>query len=158
MSGQAAIRLRPHHLLCALGFEGKGYSDSFTANMARLVVRLNASGGAAEVMIAPAADDICAPCPRRRGSGCTEQDRINTLDARHAAALALEPGARLTWGAAQDRIRERVAPGSLGTLCTGCQWLELGACERALARLHASGAGQDLADLVADEGVEPSRP
>lgn len=162
MSGQAPIRLRPHHLLCALGFEGKGYSDGFTTNMGALVARLNASGGATEVVIAPAADDICAPCPHRRGTGCTEQGRIDTLDARHAAALALEPGARLSWSAAQARIRERVAPGALARLCAGCQWLDMGACERALARLHgmapAEAQAADANAVVADEGVEPSRP
>lgn len=27
------VRYRPHHFLCSLGYEGKGYSEAFTDNM-----------------------------------------------------------------------------------------------------------------------------
>ncbi len=134
-----SLSFRPHHFLCALGFAGKGYSDVFTANMARIVDRtLRAPGGAETVIAVTArADDICAPCPKRRGQGCASQARIDGLDARHADALGLRPGDRLTWGAARARMRAHVPPGALARLCAGCQWLELGLCEAALARLHA---------------------
>ena len=64
------VRYRPHHFLCSLGFEGKGYSEAFTANMAAIVMgRLRAAGGDATLIeVTPATDDICAPCPKRRGS------------------------------------------------------------------------------------------
>mgnify|MGYP003549100712 CR=1 FL=1 len=40
------VRYRPHHFLCSLGFQGKGYSDGFTANMSAIVMgRLRADGG-----------------------------------------------------------------------------------------------------------------
>ena len=134
------LRFRPHHFLCATGFAGRGYSDGFTANMHRIVAdTLRAAGGAATVIeVVGAADDICAPCPRRRGALCEAQAKIEAIDARHAMALGLRAGDRLTWGAAQARIRARVAPGDLATLCAGCQWLSAGLCEAALARLHAA--------------------
>ena len=84
-----------------------------------------------------ATDDICAPCPKRRGALCTSQDKIAALDAAHAEALHLTPGDRLTWGEAQARIRANVPPGSLKTLCQGCEWEPYGMCEEALAGLHA---------------------
>lgn len=140
----APLHLRPHHILCAIGFEGKGYSDDFTANMARLVAQLRAPGGDGQmIQIAPAADDICGPCPLRRGALCASQAKINRLDADHSAALGIAPGETLSWGAAQERARAKVAPGDLARLCAGCQWLELGICERALARLHEKGAAPD---------------
>ena len=142
MSGQGAtpLRYRPHHFLCSLGFEGKGYSDAFTANMAAIVIgRLRAADGDETLIeVTPATDDICAPCPKRCGTECATQDRIATLDAAHAAALNLAPGDRLTWGQAQDRIRAAVPSGSLKTLCQGCEWEPCGMCEAALARLHAT--------------------
>lgn len=132
------VRFRPHHFLCALGFQGKGYSERFTANMTTIVDgQLRAEGGEATVIqVVGAADDICAPCPKRRGRLCTTQDKIKTLDRAHAAALKLSPHERLTWGEAKDRIRQNVAPGSLKTLCAGCEWEPYGMCEEALARLH----------------------
>lgn len=134
----APIRFRPHHFLCALGFQGKGYSDDFTRNMFQIVVhRLRGENGDAEIIeLTSFADDICGPCPKRRGQLCTNQASVAALDRRHAAALRLTPSERLSWGEAQKRIRDHVPPGSLATLCAGCSWLELGLCEAALARLH----------------------
>lgn len=132
------IQFRPHHFLCALGFQGKGYSDLFTANMAEIVERLRAAGGdLLEIEVTLQADHICTPCPHRRGTGCAKSEQIARLDARHAAALDLEDGQRLSWGEAQARIRRNVPAGALPELCAGCQWLELGLCERALSALHA---------------------
>lgn len=136
----APLSFRPHHFLCALGFRGKGYSDRFTANMTRLVSDgLHADDGdETMIRVVGATDDICAPCPKRRGTLCTSQARIAALDAAHAHALALHPGDTLTWGQAKARIRMHVQPGALESLCAGCQWLPLGLCESALTELHAS--------------------
>ena len=138
MSARHPVRYRPHHFLCSLGFEGKGYSDTFTSNMTAIVMgRLRAEGGdATEIEVVGAADDICAPCPKRQGEGCEAQARIDRLDAAHAYALNLAPGDRLSWGEAKARIRASVPTGSLRRLCAGCEWEPLGLCEAALARLH----------------------
>lgn len=132
------LRFRPHHFLCALGYQGKGYSADFTANMSAIVIdRLRAPGGdEIPIRVTGHADDICTPCPKRRGNLCTNQTAIATLDRAHAAALDLRPREVLTWGQAKARIRDKVAPGSLPRICEGCQWLDLGLCETALARLH----------------------
>lgn len=135
------IPFRPHHFLCALGFQGKGYSDRFTTNMAGIVHRLRGPGGG-DVMLRVTiqADAICAPCPHKRGTGCAKAATITALDNRHAAALGLADGDRLTWNQAQARIRANVQPGDLATLCAGCAWLDLGLCEGALARLHSDSS------------------
>ena len=132
------VTFRPHHFLCSLGFQGRGYSDGFTANMARIVdgTLRQAGGDDTVIEVTGATDDICAPCPKRRETLCTEQEKIAALDARHARALGLFVGSRLSWGEAKRRIVKRVPPGSLQNLCQGCQWLELGLCEKALAELH----------------------
>ncbi len=132
------IRFRPHHFLCAIGYEGKGYSDRFTENMTGIVMgRLRAEGGEDTPMqVVGFTDDICGPCPKRRGRLCTDQKSISQLDRAHAAALKFKPHEELSWGEALARIRKHVKPGDLATLCQGCQWLELGLCEAALKRLH----------------------
>ncbi len=134
----APIRYRPHHFLCSLGFEGKGYSPEFAANMTAIVMgQLRAKGGDDTLIeVVPATDDICTPCPKRRGTLCTKQTKIDRLDTAHAAALGLTAGDRLTWGDAQARIRANVQPGDLSTLCKGCSWQVFGMCEAALQRLH----------------------
>ncbi|MBN2759138.1 MAG: DUF1284 domain-containing protein [Rhodobacteraceae bacterium] len=132
------IRFRPHHFLCALGFQGKGYSDKFTANMAEIVDRLRGPGGENVMLhVTHQADAICGPCPHKRGVGCVKDTQITGLDNRHATILGLSDGECLTWNEAQARIRAQVMPGDLTSLCAGCAWLDLGLCEDALARLHA---------------------
>lgn len=132
------VRFRPHHFLCALGFQGRGYTPAFTANMAAIVTgRLRAPGGDGTVIeVVAGLDAVCAPCPRNAGDACTHQPKIDRLDAAHAAALALAPGLRLTWGEARARIRDNVHPGHLAVICAGCEWHAFGMCEAALARLH----------------------
>lgn len=138
------IRYRPHHFLCSLGFEGKGYSDGFTANMHNLVVgQLRAPGGdAVEIEVTAITDDICAPCPKRRGRLCVDQGKITRLDRAHGEALDLAAGDRITWGAAQDRMAA-LEPEDLDRICAGCAWLEMGMCKAALARLKETRAALD---------------
>lgn len=132
------LQFRPHHFLCALGYRGAGYSDSFTANMTEIVtLGLKADGGDdTEIEVIGATDDICAPCPKRRGDLCTSQAKITALDLSHSKVLGVRPGDRLTWGQAKARIRSLVKPGDLTDICTGCQWLSLGYCEASLKDLH----------------------
>lgn len=137
------LRYRPHHFLCSLGFQGKGYSETFTANMSAIVMgRLRApSGDDTMIEVVGATDDICAPCPKRRDALCTVQPKIERLDAAHSLALSLSPGDRLTWGEAKARIRANVPAGSLVGLCAGCEWQPYGMCDAALEQLHENDKG-----------------
>ncbi|OOY12804.1 MAG: DUF1284 domain-containing protein [Rhodobacteraceae bacterium] len=132
------LKYRPHHFLCSLGFEGKGYSEDFTANMSAIVegTLRRADGVEVEIEVVGAADDICAPCPSRRGALCVAQDRIAQLDAAHGHALGIAPGDVLRWGEALERIAA-LPEGALEEICAGCQWLAGGMCAKALARLKA---------------------
>lgn len=134
------LQFRPHHFLCALGYRGEGYSDGFTANMTAVVTNgLKAEGGdATEIEVIGATDIICGPCPKRRGDLCTSQDKIARLDLQHSKVLGVRPGDRLTWGQAKARIKSLVKSGDLATVCSGCQWLDLGYCEESLRELHGA--------------------
>lgn len=132
------LTLRPHHILCAIGYQGKGYSDAFTANMTAVVTgRLRAPGGGREkITITTLADSLCAPCPHKRGSGCDNDQQIKQLDLRHASRLKLRHGDQMSWTEAKSRVLKFVPVGSLSELCKGCQWLDHGLCNAALQDLH----------------------
>ena len=87
-----------------------------------------------EVIFTSTADSICAPCPWRRGLGCEASERITGLDTRHAAALGIRPGQRMSWAEAQGRAISHVRPADLQRICAGCQWI--GLCQPALAQLR----------------------
>ncbi|MEL7184298.1 MAG: DUF1284 domain-containing protein [Pseudomonadota bacterium] len=131
-------------MLCALSFEGKGYDSAFVANMAHIVwgQLQSTNGSKTPVRITGQADSICAPCPRRRDMGCDVQDKIDTLDARHGAALGLAPGDQVTWGDCVDRVVAQVEPDDLDHLCQGCEWLDLGVCKAAVAQLLSDKKGR----------------
>ncbi len=121
-------------MLCAIGWQGRGYSPEFTENMDFLVRGRLRRNPLTEVIFTGTADSICAPCPSRRGIGCEAGERISGLDARHAAALGIRPGQRMSWAEAQGRAAARVRPADLQRICAGCQWI--GLCQPALARLR----------------------
>ncbi|APZ43196.1 DUF1284 domain-containing protein [Acidihalobacter ferrooxydans] len=138
MPAATPLRFRPHHFLCALGYQGKGYSTRFTANMSYIVyTRLrNAATADTPIEVVTVSDAICAPCPHRRGTGCERETKIAALDQRHAARLDLRDGQVIGWLEARQRIRERIAPDDLDTLCAGCEWLDAGMCKQAVAQLR----------------------
>ena len=133
------LRFRPHHFLCSLGYQGKGYSTQFTANMDDIVFgQLRASPGEDTLIeVVVISDDICTPCPHRREEKCDKPDKIAELDRRHAARLGLQAGQVIGWHEARERIRKRVAPQDLDIICEGCEWLEAGMCKQAVAKLRS---------------------
>ncbi|MGB3555318.1 MAG: DUF1284 domain-containing protein [Jannaschia sp.] len=140
-----SIRLRPHHVLCSIGFDGNGFDAAFTANMSHIVRgQLGGfDGRKVKVQITAEADSLCAACPHRRGMGCDLDLDIRSFDARHGAALGLKAGDRLDWGDCLSRAARRIVPEDLDTLCAGCRWLKTGKCKQALA------------DLIETEGDRP---
>tara|TARA_A100000171_G_scaffold52680_1_gene72346 strand:- start:1260 stop:1688 length:429 start_codon:yes stop_codon:yes gene_type:complete len=131
------VRFRPHHFLCANGFQGKGYSSSFVENFSAIVDRLRGpAGGEIPFVIVEETDDICHPCPHRRGKKCSKQILIDSLDKRHASVLDLKVGQKLTWGEAQQKIIKYVTDDIFQEICHGCFWQKEGMCLKALRNLR----------------------
>lgn len=128
------VRLRPHHVLCTVGFQGRGYSAEFVQNYTALKATLTPDTSVRVVM---QTDNICDACPHQRGDLCTKEAKIQRLDMRHTKALGLEKDAVYTWGVLLNRARQHIQPDDLDTLCKGCAWLPLGICKEALITLRA---------------------
>jgi hypothetical protein len=127
------ITFRPHHFMCALSFQGKGYSAAFVENFTEIMAQLQAErGDEIEIGITPHTDSICAPCPSKRGQFCAEQKKITTLDHAHAEILQLNDVNGLTWGEAKQRIATFMSLEKFHQACTGCEWKNLGICEKVL--------------------------
>jgi uncharacterized protein len=136
-------RFRPHHFLCTLGFQGKGYSLGFVANYQAIADRLRGPGGDAVLIeVVGDTDSICEPCPNRRGKACESQEKIDKLDGAHAKVLGIAPGDQLTWKEAKELIREKMTPQAFNQACAPCAWKALGMCESALnEHIREEGAG-----------------
>ncbi len=121
------IRLRPHHLLCALTFVGEGYSDAFVANFRAVLARVDA-GEPIEIVEGP--DDICAPLVAAGDAHCG-LERLHASDAdaladvRASDALREILAARALDVGRVARLREAFSAGSIRAACANCSWHDL---------------------------------
>ncbi len=131
------IKFRPHHFLCTVGFQGKGYSPEFVQNFSDIVSILNGpQGDTTEIEVTDITDSICAPCPLKREHLCVTQEKIQSLDNNHSATLNIKPGQNITWGDAKKRIVEKMTLSEFNHACAQCGWKSLGICEQALIALQ----------------------
>lgn len=131
------LSFRPHHFMCTLGFEGKGYSSGFVENYQAIADQLRGQGGDSVVItVASHTDSVCGACPHKQGDLCgSDQPKIEKLDNAHGIVLNLQPGDQLTWGEAKKRIATHVDEETFNRMCEGCGWKSLGVCLKALIDL-----------------------
>lgn len=146
------IQFRPHHFLCALCFQGRGYSPAFVANFQAMMDVLNSpTGDATPIDIVKHTDSICEPCPNRVEKICATEEKISILDNAHANALAIRSNEQITWGKAKQAIAEKISLETFHKICATCSWKSLGICENVLTefleKYHSSlrGAKGDAA-------------
>lgn len=127
------IHFRAHHFLCALCFQGKGYSPGFIKNFQAIMHRLKSKEGDDQpIQIVDRTDDICSPCPNRRHEICVDEEKIGVLDRAHANALQLKTNEILTWGEAKKRIADHLTLDVFHDICATCGWKPYGICENVL--------------------------
>jgi hypothetical protein len=129
------IKFRPHHFLCALCFQGKGYSPQFVDNFSAMMAILNAKEGEKiSIQVTKETDSICEPCPHRLGKMCQTEEKIAILDAAHANALGINDDEKITWGDAKKKIHDQVSLTTFHRICATCSWKKLGICESVLRK------------------------
>lgn len=69
--------LRPHHALCVLFFEGKGYSQAFIENMAAFV-----ADPSQLLRVAGGCDALCRACPNNVNDQCVDEAKVSLFDQR----------------------------------------------------------------------------
>ena len=131
------ISFRPHHFLCTLGFQGKGYSPGFIENFSQIAFRLKENENH-PIHVVDGEDSICSACPRQTNGICEIESEINALDKRHSQTLGLKNRDILTWKEAKNLLKKKMTFEAFHKACEGCQWKSLGLCEGALSELKLS--------------------
>ena len=141
--GEGPLRLRAHHLLCALGFRGLGYNDAFVENMCR-VVELLRSEPETKLRLIDTVDCICEACPHNVDQECRRGGKGEKAAQRDRAMLErlnFLPPAVITVGSAYDRVREKITPEMMSEeICMECEWETLGHCQEGLEKLKSDDA------------------
>lgn len=132
------MEIRGHHLLCLIGFRGRGYGPAFIERMVEAQAAL-VSGGEARLTLVDKADAVCSACPYQTEEACRQsagsEDRLRAKDRAVLELLGVAPGDRLSADTVMELLRNQAAGLDLGLLCSGCEWLSLGHCEEGLAAL-----------------------
>ncbi len=127
------INFRPHHFLCALCFQGRGYSSAFVAHFAAIMSLLHSpEGDNTHIHIVDHTDSICDPCPHRIGNACQTEEKIAVLDQAHANALDIKVNTTMTWGEAKNKIAQHLTLDKFHQMCATCSWKKWGICESRL--------------------------
>ena len=119
------VRIRPHHGMCLAYFEGKGYSEGFTAHMGR-ILNLLEQDKAALVRVVVDTDVICGECPNNQDSICKEKERVRCYDEAVLKACGLKEGQEIRFWEFAELVQEKIlASGRRSEICADCQWDEI---------------------------------
>jgi uncharacterized protein len=133
------ITLRPHHILCRLGFMGYGYSPAFINEMGRMV-KLLASKKVKTVVLRHGFDNICRVCPHHELE-CSPEHlgprglSAQTFDQRAQRALKLKTGHPYPLPEINQRIAA-LTPEEFNAICQGCEWHALKTCAEGHRKLR----------------------
>lgn len=117
------INLRAHHGMCLFFFQGKGYSDDFTKNMAEMKEILSANP---LIRLVAAADDICLACPNNHQGVCSSAGKVNVYDTAVLKFCGLSVGCELPFLEFQEIVREKILETHKRPhICGDCQWNDL---------------------------------
>lgn len=122
-------RIRPHHGMCLYFFEGKGYSDGFTAHMAEVKEWLLGKEEPATLVLVGETDEICSACPHNKGGRCEAAEKVDRYDAGVLKYTGLTVGQELSFLEFEQTVEEKILhPGYGKTICGDCQWRDI--CHR----------------------------
>ncbi|GKX27771.1 hypothetical protein SH1V18_02510 [Vallitalea longa] len=134
------MRIRGHHLICNLGYKGKGYDERFTSVMSNVMylIKMNPD---LNVRVIDDIDILCSACPNRKGEKyCTNKDteankRIKQMDHLVLDILDIQPYSLHNWTELQKKIALDFKLEHLNKLCKNCEWRQLGYCRQGLLDL-----------------------
>lgn len=134
------LKIRPHHLLCMLGFRGLGYSGEFISNMAKLVGKLR-SDSTFPIILVVGCDAICVSCPHNKEGKCLKRAdselKAKALDLELLQRIMFKTGIQMPIDEALRMVKERITSEDMVELCRDCEWWELGYCVDGLERLKS---------------------
>lgn len=117
---RTCIPLRAHHGMCLAFFEGKGYSEGFTAHMQTV---LDAMAANPLVELVTHGDVVCAHCPNLSDGRCNTPELVLEYDRQVLSRCGLTEHDRLPWQEFAERVtRYILSRGCREEICGDCQW------------------------------------
>ena len=116
--------LRGHHLLCLKGFQGYGYDEEFTENMALINSKRKLKDTTVRLTSSP--DDICSSCPNLKDGICENQSQNEMIVSMDREVLKkLDPAKEYNSIELFNKIDTIFnSKESVSEICFGCKWSE----------------------------------
>ena len=116
-------KIRPHHGMCIAFFQGKGYSDEFTAHMSEMIHKLESNP---IICITVQTDAICLKCPNNKQGICEAASKVAEYDRQVLEQCGLAEGMILPYSDFKKIVYEHILlPGRREEICGNCQWNEI---------------------------------
>ena len=133
-------KIRPHHLMCILGFRGLGYNENFTINMTNIVKDLRSNPNAI-IIVSPEADDICVTCPHNNKGICVKkpnsEEIVQNLDSEYIKLIQIPLRVPISINDAWKNIVSSVSLETMENICKECEWWSDGYCSEGLRELKS---------------------
>lgn len=122
------MRMRPHHLLCTQGYEGKGYDRAFVEHMSMYVRRMR-SDPSFRIRMTLSPDDLCAACPHLVDpEHCASDEKVRAFDRKVMEYFDLEEGKVYCYQDLVKLIDRQMTQEKLDSICSTCAWYPVSRC------------------------------
>lgn len=109
--------------MCMAFFQGKGYSNVFTAHMGEIIRKLEDNP---MVCVSAQTDIICGKCPNNKQGVCETESKVIGYDRQVLAYCGLSAGTVLPYADFKKAVYENILiPNRREKICGNCQWSEL---------------------------------
>lgn len=116
-------KIRAHHGMCIAFFQGKGYSNDFTAHMGEMIHKLESNP---TICITAQTDAICRKCPNNIQGICETECKAAAYDRQVLWRCGLSDGMILPYADFKKSVYEHILlPGKREEICGTCQWSEI---------------------------------
>ena len=116
-------KIRAHHGMCIAFFQGKGYSNEFTAHMGEIIQKLENNP---TICISIQTDIICYKCPNNKQGLCETESKVIEYDRQVMECCGLFEGMIMTYADFKRAVYENILiPNKREKICGNCQWNEL---------------------------------
>lgn len=136
------IRIRPHHLLCLLGFVGFGYNKKFIKNIAKISRNIK-ENPELEITLVMSWDDICSECPYFFDSKCLKTDNSEDIlkekERQVTSILNVDFKKPVKIKDLYLKIKNKFSLKEFDKLCKNCEWYSMDYCREGLKKLKRGG-------------------
>lgn len=117
------LELRAHHGMCLAYFEGRGYSQGFTAHMQSV---LDAMGHNPSLKLVTGGDIVCSRCPNLSEGVCATAEKVLSYDKAVLSLTGLREGDVLSWSEFSALVKSKIlTTGNREHICGNCEWNEI---------------------------------